>query len=93
MSLQRYLLRSHILKQIGDNVAFTLELTGIEGHTASSLGPDAESVVRVVRSKATGFDFLHGKVSCKLVYNGSHHFKVRQFIWTLFMEIKANTKN
>ena len=40
-------LGNHILHQIGDDIALGLELAGIEGNAARSLGPNADGVIHI----------------------------------------------
>lgn len=39
-------------------------------------------MVNIVGTEAGFLDFFHGKVACKLVYNGGYHFHVCQFVGT-----------
>lgn len=76
------LLRCHILHQIRNDIAFGLELAGIEGNAARRLRPDADSVIHVIIAEAALLDLLHGKVLCELVHNGGYHLKMCQFLST-----------
>lgn len=74
-----FLLCSHVFKKVGNDISFTLEFAGIERNTACCLRPDANGVVRVVGCEAAFFNFLHGKIASKLVYDCRNHFQMSQF--------------
>ena len=74
-----FLLRRHILEEIGDQIAFALELAGIERNTACRLGPDADRVVHIVSLEAAVFDLFHGEIFGELVYDGGYHLQMSQF--------------
>lgn len=76
------LFRSHVFRQIRDDIALRLELTGIEGNPARCLGPERRGVVDVVRAEAGIFNFLHGKILGELIDDGADHFEVGKFVGT-----------
>lgn len=80
--LQNRPICGHILHQIRNDIAFGLELAGIEGNAARCLRPDADSVIHVIIAEAALLDLLHGKVLCELVHNGGYHLQVCQFLST-----------
>lgn len=77
-----FLLRRHILIQIGDGIAGGLDLGSGEGEAAGRLGKDAHCVVCVVGGEAGGFDFLQGQAAGELVHDGGHNLKMSQFLRT-----------
>lgn len=77
-----FLLCSQIFRQVGDGIALGLELTGIEGDTSCSLGPDRSCVVNIVRSEACGLQFLCGETFGKLLDDRGHDLKVCQLLRT-----------
>ena len=74
-----FLLRRHILEEIGDQIALALELAGIERNTACRLGPDADRVVHIVSLEAAVFDLFHGEIFGELVYDGGYQLQMSQF--------------
>ena len=76
----RFLLCSHILHQIRNDIAFGLELAGIEGDAARRLRPDSDSVIHVIIAETARLDLLHGKVFGELVDDGGYHFQMCQFL-------------
>lgn len=77
-----FLLRSQILKEIGQRVAFALKFAGVKGDASGSLGPDSRGMIHVVVGKAGALDFLHGQVAGELMDDGGYHFQVSQLLGT-----------
>lgn len=86
----RLLLRSHILRQVGDGIALALEFTGILRDTACRLRPYRQSVVDIVGTKVGSLDLLRGQIAGELVNDGGDHFEMGDLngTWMLEMDIK-----
>ena len=80
--MQNRPIRCHILHQIRNDIAFGLELAGIEGNAARRLRPDDNSVINVIIAEVALLNLLHGKVLCELVHNGGCHLQMCQLLST-----------
>ena len=77
-----FLLRSHILRQIGDNIARNLRGGGGPGIAGGKLGEDAGGVVYKIRVESSRFNLLLIQVARKLMDQRSNHLQMPQFLCT-----------
>ncbi len=87
-----FLLRSHILVQIRDDISLYLELTGIKGNTARCLRPDADSMIHVIVGEPAFLNLFHGEVTGQLVDDGGYHFQMPQFISPVMLYMELNVE-
>ena len=80
VSRSRFLLCSHIFRQVRDNIAGGLELVSGEGNAACGLRPDADGVIHIVISETALLDLFHGEAFCELMNDGCDHLKMSQFL-------------
>ena len=74
-----------ILREIGNRVALGLELAGIEGDAACSLGPYARGVVNIVGAESLLLQLLGGKPLGELVNDGGYYLQMGQLavVWSM----------
>lgn len=52
-----------VLKQISNRITLYLELAGIKRNTSCCLGPYANSMINIIRTKSRSFNFFWSQVS------------------------------
>ena len=74
-----FLLRCHILVDVGDGVAGALDIGGGKGNAVGVGGEYAFGVHGEVAHKACFLYFLEGSIAHALVYHGADHFPMGHF--------------
>ena len=69
-----FLLRRHVLRQVGDGIPLGLERRGGEGHPCGRDGVDARGVIHKIGVESPLLDLLYGEVAGELVHDGTNHF-------------------
>lgn len=76
------LLRSQILCQVRDHIALDTDACRVPGRTGGSCRIDAGCVVQEIRGKAALLNLFLCEIPSQLVYDGSDHLQVPQFLGT-----------
>lgn len=82
LSYNGILLGSHILVQVGNNIAFGLEGRRAPGGSRRGLRPQAGGMIHKIGIKSTFFDFLHCQIPGELMDNGADHLDMGEFFRT-----------
>jgi len=88
-----FLLRRHVLVEVGDGITLALEHRCGKGHAPSRLGPEAEGVVHEIGVKALSLYLLDGEVLCELVDDGADYLHVGQLLGSYIVAKIAHLKN
>ena len=87
------LFRSHVFRQIGNDISLGLELAGIKRNAPGSLRPERRGVVNVIGTEAGVFDFFHGQVFGELIDDGADHFEMSEFVGSKRISVNIAVMN
>ena len=88
----RLLLRSHILVQVGDDVALGLEISRSKWRSGGGDWVDAGGVIDEIGVESARLDLVDRKPFGQLVKDCGYHFNVCKFIGTLMMSAKTDNQ-